>query len=204
MILETMIKRIKLILIAVVLLAAVAAGLYFYFSTPKKTIDVSEGRVSRIEEMVRLCAVDIYSEVPVLDTIDNKVMFAVQKQKGSVSFDIENMQVDAGGDTVRVTLPPEIIDLYEATEDNSWEVIDTKAVGPMAMLRSDKFTVEEENAVKANIKRNSRRLLYRNGTVKRARADGAQMLRTLLETVYDKPVLVTDPTPDGAHFNEYR
>lgn len=199
-----MIKRIKLILIVVVLLAAVAAGLYFYFSTPKKTIDVSEGRVSRIEEMVRLCAVDIYSEVPVLDTIDNKVMFAVQKQKGSVSFDIENMQVDAGGDTVRVTLPPEIIDLYEATEDNSWEVIDTKAVGPMAMLRSDKFTVEEENAVKANIKRNSRRLLYRNGTVKRARADGAQMLRTLLETVYDRPVMVTDPTPDGAHFNEYR
>ncbi len=198
-----MIKRIKLILIAVVLLAAVAAGLYFYFSTPKKTIDVSEGRVSRIEEMVRLCAVDIYSEVPVLDTI-NKVMFAVQKQKGSVLFDIENMQVDAGGDTVRVTLPPEIIDLYEATEDNSWEVIDTKAVGPMAMLRSDKFTVEEENAVKANIKRNSRRLLYRNGTVKRARADGAQMLRTLLETVYDRPVLVTDPTPDGAHFSEYR
>ena len=46
--------------------------------------------------MVRLCAVDIYSEVPVLDTIDNKVMFAVQKQKGSVLFDIENMQVDAG------------------------------------------------------------------------------------------------------------
>ena len=51
-----------------------------------------------------------------MDTINNKVMFAVQKQKGSISFDIENMQVDAEGDTVKITLSPEIVDLYEARE----------------------------------------------------------------------------------------
>ena len=106
--------------------------------------------------MVQLCAIDIYSEVPILDTINNKVMFAVQKQKGSVSFDLENMQMDDNGDTVKIVLSPEIVDLYEATEDNSWEVIDTKAIGRMSMFKSDKFTDEEENALKANIKKNSK------------------------------------------------
>lgn len=192
-----MIKKRNLILIAFVVIAIAAAALYFLFATPKKTIDVSKGHVSKIETMAQLCAVEIYSEVPVLDTINDKVMFAVQKQKGSVSFDLEKMKVDADGDTVTVTLPQEIVELYEATEDNSWEVIDTKAIGSMAMFRSDKFTDEEENMLKAHIKENSRRLLYRNGTIQRARAEGARILQSLMEKIYRKPVKVIDPTPKG-------
>lgn len=192
-----MIKKRNLILIAFVVIAIAAAAIYFLFATPKKTIDVSKGHVSKIETMAQLCAVEIYSEVPVLDTINDKVMFAVQKQKGSVSFDLEKMKVDADGDTVTVTLPQEIVELYEATEDNSWEVIDTKAIGSMAMFRSDKFTDEEENMLKAHIKENSRRLLYRNGTIQRARAEGARILQSLMEKIYRKPVKVIDPTPKG-------
>ena len=201
-----MIKKAKHILTAIVMIAVVAAGLYLYVSltSPKKTIDVSKGKVSRIETMARLCTVDIYSEVPVLDTINDKVMFAIQKQKGSVSFDLEKLKVDADGDTVQITLPPEIVELYESTDKNSWEVIDTKAIGRMAMFRSDKFTIEEENAVKAKIKEKSTKLLYRNGTIERARAEGARNLESLMEMVYDKPVRVTDPTPNGARFAEYR
>ena len=199
-----MIKNKKLILIAVVAIAVVAIGLYFSFASPKKSIDVSKGQISKVETMAQLCAIDIYSEVPILDTINNKVMFAVQKQKGSVSFDLENMQMDAEGDTVKITLSPEIVDLYEATEDNSWEVIDTKAIGKMALLRSDKFTDEEENALKAKIKRNSKKLLYKNGTIERARAEGSKNLQTLMEKVYKKPVLVVDPTPKGAHYEEFK
>lgn len=194
-----MIKKRKLIVIAIVVIAVAAIALYFLFVTPKKTIDVSKGHISKIETMAQLCAVEIYSEVPVLDTINDKVMFAVQKQKGSVSFDLEKMKVDADGDTVTVTLPQEIVELYEATEDNSWEVIDTKAIGSMAMFRSDKFTDEEENMLKAHIKENSRRLLYRNGTIQRARAEGARMLQPLMEKVYRKPVKVIDPTPKGTY-----
>lgn len=194
-----MIKKRNLIVIAIVVIAVVAVALYFLFATPKKTIYVSKGHISKIETMAQLCAVEIYSEVPVLDTINDKVMFAVQKQKGSVSFDLEKMKVDADGDTVTVTLPPEIVELYEATEDNSWEVIDTKAIGSMAMFRSDKFTDEEENALKAHIKENSRRLLYQNGTIQRARAEGARMLQPLMEKVYRKPVKVIDPTPKGTY-----
>lgn len=199
-----MIKNKKLILIAVAVIAIVATGLYFSFASPKKTIDVSKGQISNIETMAQLCAIDIYSEVPVLDTINNKVMFAVQKQKGSVSFDLENMQMDTAGDTIKITLSPEIIDLYEATEENSWEVIDTKAIGTMSMFKSDKFTDEEENAIKANIKKNSKKLLYHNGTIERARAEGARNLQTLMEKVYNKPVKVIDLTPKGAHFDEYK
>lgn len=195
-----MIKKRKLIVIAIVVIAVAAIALYFLFVTPKKTIDVSKGHVSKIETMAQLCAVEIYSEVPVLDTINDKVMFAVQKQKGSVSFDLEKMKVDADGDTVTVTLPQEIVELYEATEDNSWEVIDTKAIGSMAMFRSDKFTDEEENMLKAHIKENSRRLLYRNGTIQRARAEGVRMLQPLMEKVYRKPVKVIDPTPKGIYY----
>lgn len=199
-----MIKNKKLILIAVAVIAAIAVGLYFSFSSPKRTIDVSKGQISKIETMAQLCAIEIYSEVPVLDTINNKVMFAVQKQKGSVSFDLENMQMDADGDTVKITLSPEIVELYEATEENSWEVIDTKAIGSMSMFRSDKFTDDEENAIKANIKENSKKLLYHNGTIERARAEGARNLQTLMEKVYNKPVKVTDPTPKGAHYEKYK
>ncbi|MBD5341685.1 MAG: hypothetical protein HDR93_00265 [Bacteroides sp.] len=199
-----MIKNKKLIQIAVVAIAVIAIGLYFSFASPKKSIDVSKGQISKVETMAQLCAIDIYSEVPVLDTINNKVIFAVQKQKGSVSFDLENMQMDSDGDTVKIVLSPEIVDLYEATEDNSWEVIDTKAIGTMSMFKSDKFTDEEENAIKANIKKNSKKLLYHNGTIERARAEGARNLQTLMEKVYNKPVKVIDMTPKGAHFDEYK
>lgn len=88
-----MIKKRNLIVIIIVVIAIAAAALYLLFATPKKTIDVSKGHISKIETMAQLCAVEIYSEVPVLDTINDKVMFAVQKQKGSVSFDLE----DEGG-----------------------------------------------------------------------------------------------------------
>lgn len=194
----------KVIVAAVAIFAAIGVVLYISFSSPKKTIDVSQGQISKIETMAQLCAIDIYSEVPVLDTVNNKVMFAVQKQKGSVSFDLENMQMDTEGDTVKVTLSPEIVDLYEATEDNSWEVIDTKAIGTMALLRSDKFTDEEENIIKAKIKRNSKKLLYQNGTIERARAEGVKNLRSLIEKVYRKPAVIRDPTPKGAHYDEFK
>lgn len=190
----------RIILIAIALIAVVAIGAYFIFAPAKNSIEVSKGQISKIETMAQLCAIDIYSEVPVLDTINNKVMFAVQKQRGNVSFDLENMKMEAGGDTVKVTLSPEIVDLYEATEDNSWEVIDAKGLG---LLTSDRLTDAEENSIKANIKKNSKKLLYDNGTIARARAEGARNLQSLMEKVYRKPVKVIDPTPQGAHFNEY-
>ena len=194
----------KVMIAAVVAAVALAALLYLSFTKPEKHTDVREGWVSKIETMAQLCTVDLYSEMPILDTINNKVMFAIQKQRGSISFDLENLKIDAEGDTVKITLSPEIVELYEATEPNSWEVIDTKAIGRLAVFRSDRFSDTEENALKARIQEKSKRQLYRNGTVRRARAEGAQNLRSLMEQLYRKPVVVTDPTPQGAHYDRYR
>ncbi|MBD5215885.1 MAG: hypothetical protein HDS78_05130 [Bacteroidales bacterium] len=194
----------KVMIAAVVAAVALAAVLYLSFTKPEKHTDVREGWVSKIETMAQLCTVDLYSEMPILDTINNKVMFAIQKQRGSISFDLENLKIDADGDTVKITLSPEIVELYEATEPNSWEVIDTKAIGRLAVFRSDRFSDTEENALKARIQEKSKRQLYRNGTVRRARAEGAQNLRSLMEQLYRKPVVVTDPTPQGAHYDRYK
>ena len=175
------------------LLVIVAAGAAWFFLQPKESsITVDPGRANVAETMARLCTVDIYSEVPVLDTINDKVIFAVQKQTGSVSFDLEKMAVDTTGDTVRIILPPEIVELYEATEKDSWRVIDTKNIGKFGAFRSSRLSDAEENAVKARIKKNSLRMLYDKGVIRRAREEGSRSLREMLEMVYRRPVIVTD------------
>ncbi len=195
-------KKLYKFVIALSLLVIAAAAIYLVIKMPRPTerLEIAPARIADIKELAQLCAIEIYTEMPVLDTVNNKVMFAVQKQSGSISFDMENLHADDSGDTVRVTLPPEIVDLYESTAPNSWEVIDTKAIGPMAMLRSDKFTLQEENLVKSRVRQKSVKQLYTNGTVRKAREEGAAELKRFLEVAYRKPVIVSDPTPDGAHY----
>lgn len=193
-----MIKALKYII--PIILAAVLAFLgwqfYKYFQRPEE-IEILPTKPGDIKEIARLCSMEIYNEVSVLDTVNSKVIFAVQKQSGSISFDMENLNIDDSGDTVRITLPREIVDVYESNEKNAWEVIDTKAIGPMALLRSNKFTVAEENRVKSKIKAKAISRLYSNGTVRQARKDAVTNLTHFMEGVYRKPVIVTDPTPNG-------
>ena len=192
-------KSIKAI-ITVAAIVVVAIAVYLTVSSPKSpTIEADKGHISNMETMAQLCAIEIYSEVPIVDTIDNKVICAIQKQRGSIAFDLENMQITTDGDTVKVIMPDEIVTITEATDNDSWKVVDTKAIGPLAMLRSDKLTLEDENRVKAKIERKAKVRLYKNGTVKRARAEGAQNIKKLLEKIYRKPVKVTDPTPEGSY-----
>ena len=193
-----MIKTLKYIILLVLLVAVAFLGwqLYKYMQRPEE-IEVLPSKPGDVKEMARLCSMEIYNEVSVLDTVNSKVIFAVQKQSGSISFDMENLQVDDSGDTVKIVLPREIIEIYESNEKNAWEVIDTKAIGPMAFLRSNKFTSAEENRVKSKLKAKAIRRLYSNGTVKQARKDAVENLTRLMEGVYRKPVIVSDPTPNG-------
>lgn len=195
-----MTKKIKNIIILAAI-AVCAIVLFFWLGAPKKNIEIGKGQIKDVKTMAQLCTVDLYNEVPVLDTINNKVLFAVQKQRGSVSFDLENMQVNTDGDTVKIVLSPEIVEINEATEDNSWQVIDSKNLS-FNPLASNKLTDKEENQIKAKIKANSKKILYHNGTIERARAEGVKNLQTLMTKVYRKPVVVTDPTPKGAHYDE--
>ncbi|MDE5850272.1 MAG: hypothetical protein K2H38_09040 [Muribaculaceae bacterium] len=183
--------------IALIVLAVFGWMLYRR-SQSQEEIEVLPSRPGDVKEMVRLCSMEIYNEVPVLDTVNFKVMFAVQKQNGSITFDIENLDIDDTGDTIRMQLPREIVEVYESTEKNAWQVIDTKAIGPMALLRSNKFTLEEENRVKSKLKARSIARLYSNGTVRQARKDAVDHLTRLMKAAYRKPVIVTDPTPDGS------
>lgn len=194
-----MIKALKYIipLIIVGILAFLGWQFYRYFQRPEE-IEVLPSRPGDVKEIARLCSTEIYNEVSVLDTVNSKVMFAVQKQTGSISFDMEHLKIDDTGDTIRIVLPPEIVEVYESDEKNSWEVIDTKAIGPMAFLRSNKFTTAEENRVKSKLKANSIKRLYSNGTVSQARKDAVENLTRLIEGIYRKPVIVTDPTPEGS------
>lgn len=193
-----MIKIVKFIipLVLIAILTFIGWQIYRHIQRPEEIV-VLPSRPGDVKEMVSLCSVEIYNEVPVLDTVNFKVIFAIQKQNGSISFDIENIQINDSGDTIRVILPREIVNVYESTEKNSWEVIDTKAIGPMAFIRNDKLSVAEENRVKSKLKLKSIDRLYSNGTVRKARKDAAENLRLLMETAYRKPVIVTDPTPNG-------
>lgn len=173
---KTIIK-LSLTLIAVLAVAAGAVVLYSRFTSRKSNIEVEKVRVNEVTAMVQLCTMDIYNEVPVLDTINSKVIFAVQKQRGSISFDIENLDIDASGDTVRIVLPPEIVQLREATDDNSWQVIDTKYTGVLGRLRAPRISVNEENRIKAKLQRNSIRRLYADGTVAHARTEAVKTSR---------------------------
>lgn len=193
-----MIKSLKYIIPVIILAILTFVGwqVYRYFQRPEE-IEVFPSRPGDVKEMVRLCSMEIYNEVPVQDTVNFKVMFAIQKQSGSITFDVENLMVDDSGDTVRIQLPREIVEIYESKEKNAWQVIDTKAIGPMAFLRNDKFSLEEENRVKAKLKSRSIARLYSNGTVRQARKDAVDNLTRLMEAAYRKTVIVSDPTPEG-------
>lgn len=193
-----MIKTIKYIifLLLIVLLAFAGWQAYRYFQSPEE-IEVLPSKPGDVKEMARLCSMEIYNEVSVLDTVNSKVIFAVQKQSGSITFDMENLQIDDTGDTVRIVLPREIVEVYESNDKDAWQVIDTKAIGPMAFLKSNKFTVTEENRVKSKLKAKAIRRLYSNGTVRQARKDAVENLSRMMEAIYRKPVIVNDPTPNG-------
>lgn len=175
------------------LIAAVILAIYV-IGKPKNEVSVTKASVNGIETMVRLCTVDIYNEVPMRDTVNNKVVFAVQKQTGSISFDLEGLQTDDTGDTIRVTLPREIIELRESTDDNAWRVIDTKN---LRWFGSDRLTDNEENIVKTRIRDKAVSQLYANGTVSRARREAVAQLKAMLQNIYRQPVVVSDPTPQG-------
>ncbi len=193
-----MIKALKYIISLIIVAALAFFGwqLFKYFQRPEE-IEVLPSKPGDVKEMARLCSMEIYNEVSVLDTVNSKVIFAVQKQSGSITFDMENLMIDDSSDTVRIVLPPEIVEVYESNEKNAWEVIDTKAIGPMAFLRSNKFTTAEENRVKSKLKAKAISRLYTNGTIRQARKDAVENLTRLMEGVYRKPVIVFDPTPNG-------
>ena len=197
-------NRISKIAIALVGMCALAWVVYVLAFASNDKVIVGKGKINKVDTMVELCSIDFYNEVPIIDTVQNWVCFAKQKQRGSISFDIENLDIDANGDSVLIILPPEIIEIMEATDDKAWETVDSKDLTWLQRLSTSRAPVEVWSIVKKNALIKSKKNLYQAGIVERARVEGAENLQILMEKVYNKPVKVTDPTPKGAHYDEFK
>lgn len=157
-------------------------------------ITIDGAMVKEVESMVRLCSMDIYEETPVKATIGNRHLFGRITLKGSITFDLERIVLKMSGDTLRVQLPPEKVEILESTDKDSYIVIDT---WNDRFMGSGSFTTAEENIIKEKVKQNAIKSIYRKGYVKRARAEAAENLTAMLSALTSKPVVVTDPTPEG-------
>ncbi|PWL61633.1 MAG: hypothetical protein DBY35_04795 [Bacteroidales bacterium] len=157
-------------------------------------LTIDGAMVKEVESMVRLCSMDIYEETPVKATIGNRHLFGRITLKGSITFDLERIVLKMSGDTLRVQLPPEKVEILESTDKDSYIVIDT---WNDRFMGSGSFTTAEENKIKEKVKQNAIKSIYRKGYVKRARAEAAENLTAMLSALTSKPVVVTDPTPEG-------
>lgn len=192
----TLMKTSKIIfaVAAVIALGSLALLIPRYFTPKEEDRDIMDSTVKEIKSMVKLCSADIYEEVPIKASIGNRHIFARVTLKGTISFDIERLDIDQEGDTLHVALPPEEIEILESTDKDSYIVIDTWSD---KLMGNSRFTTEEENKIKEKVKQNAIKNIYAKGYVRQARAEAAANLGNMISTLTTKPVKVTDPTPGG-------
>lgn len=154
-----------------------------------------KAEIKDVKAMAQLCTVDITEDVPVKGSVGPRHIFARQTINGSISFDLDNLTMEEIGDSViKVTLPPEIVEIYESTEPNSYVVIDQWTDD---FFDSPNLTTAQENAIKSKVRDNFRKKIYAKGYVKRARAEAVVNLTSMLGAMTGKQVTVTDPSPAG-------
>lgn len=193
---------IKTVIFALVTALALGGGIWWWRTSRSEQDDISVRGASNIDirTLVQLCTTEIYEDVPVKYRIGTKHLVARQLQQGTVSFDLEGLDVDTSADTLTVVLPAEIVEIHESTAPNAYEVYDT---WNDELFGSNNLTVKEENKIKASARRDAVRRQYANGTVARARKEAAGSLKSYMEMLYRKPVVVVDPAPAGVRYKEY-
>lgn len=183
---------IKWIVIAAILaVVGLVAWKYMSFLDDDGNVTMQPARIADISPMLRLCTVEIVEDLPVKASIGSRHIFARETVKGSISFDLEKIKTEERGDTLVVTLPPEIIEIYESTEPASYQVYDT---WNDRFLGSTNFTTAEENIIKDKVTKNFRNSIYKKGLVKRARSEAVKNLQPMLQRVMRRPVVVIDPS----------
>ncbi len=186
-------KTIRVVLVSaiVIIVGAIAAGIYVKWkSSPEVSrTRMEDAKITDISPMLQLCSVEMVEDVPIKAHIGSRHIFAKVTLVGNISFDLNDIQMSQTGDTLRVSLPKEIVEVMESTEPGSYQVIDT---WNDRMLRSSHFTTAEENAIKAKVKSNYVNSIYRRGYVKRAREEAVENLTAMLRAATGQPVIVTD------------
>ena len=186
----------KKFILFLIVLAAAGCGYWWWINKPAdvSNVEVEEAKITDISPMLRLCAVEIFDEVPIKGTIGTRHLVAKAALNGSISFDLASIETVESNDSLFVTLPREIVEIFESTEPGSYKVIDT---WNDSFFGSSNFTTAEENKIKANAREDYRRNIYEKGYVSRARAEATANLTGLLSSVTGKAVVVTDPSPEG-------
>lgn len=177
--------------IIVVSVLAVAAGvlLWWKYSPGVVRENIRDGRIRDIAPMVQLCTVEFYDEIPLKARKGSRHFFGKLGIEGSISFDLEKIETEYRGDTLVVTLPPEIVTLNESTEPGSYQVIDT---WNDSFFGSSGFTAAEENEIKNKVMSGYRWQLYAGGRVRRARREAALSLKGLLSAMTGRVVEIKD------------
>lgn len=181
-----------LTLIVVIAVCGIIA--YFYFAPSGSRVTLHDATIKEVKDMARLCTVEIYEEVPVRGHVGQRHLVAREVLVGNISFDLEGLAMDASSDTIRVTLPREIVEIRESTEPGSYTVIDN---WNDSFMGNPNITTEEENKMKKLTLDSFVKAVYAKGYVKRARAEAVANLTSLLSSMTGKPVVVTDPSPEG-------
>lgn len=176
------IKQIKYVFL---LVALVFIGILVYKicqpAEPRRyTTDTA--RVKSIKEMVNLCSLDFYEEVPFKDSINDKWIVAAEKIQGSVKFDLEKLRIEERGDTTFVFLPPEKIEIYESTEPGAYRIIDNWDSRRPVFGRT--LTDKEENILKQRLRKRLEKQVYARGYVKRAHDNAIATLTPLFNSMH--------------------
>jgi len=190
------IVKFAFIAVSVIIVGALA---YIIAAPAVSKATIHQASIKDVQTMARLQSMEIYDEVPVKGSIGSRHLVGRLRLRGNVEFDINSLDADLSADTVRLQLPPEIIDVYESTDEGSYIVIDT---WNDSFFGKSNFTAQEENSIKAKVKGNWIKRQYANGTVQRARAEARHNLQTMLCMTLGKPVVVSDTTPKGARYAE--
>lgn len=111
-------KKIFPIIAAAILLGGILLIVSLNRKSSRQSGDltIDGAMVKEVESMVRLCSMDIYEETPVKATIGNRHLFGRITLKGSITFDLERIALKMSGDTLRVQLPPEKVEILESTD----------------------------------------------------------------------------------------
>lgn len=180
------------------LLAVIAVAVWLTVRELNKDDDVrttvttiSPARVKAIAQMAELCSLDIYEEVGVRDTINGKGIFAIQRLRGAVTFDLSDVRVDSiVPDSLLVYLPREKVEFRESTEPDSYRVVDVWNI-KYPLLRAN-ISAAEENRIKQKALTQARQRAYKKGYVRRARTSALESLRKLYSLLPDVHIAVTD------------
>lgn len=172
------------ILTAVIIAAAV--WLLLPGGAKTDTAKVEPARITDIRPILALCSTEIYEEMPFHGRYGTKHIVARSTLTGSITFDLEKLRTDTLADTLVIYLPPEKLELHEATAPDSYSVIDTWN----DRLFGKPLTTAEENAIKARAMEYARRRIYARGHVARARTDAANTLARMAAATTGRPVRV--------------